>query len=71
MAAGGTWTTHLIGYDETVSPADVAASPVPLGGFSYRMRCRGALAVGHPQACQAIADAAAAAGAVIVGGGAR
>ncbi len=66
IAAGGTWTTHLIGYDETVSPADAAASPVPLGGFVPEVP--GALAVGHPQACQAIADAAAAAGAVIVRG---
>lgn len=69
MAAGGTWTTHLIGYDETVSPADAAASPVPLGGFVPEVP--GALAVGHPQACQAIADAAVAARSVIVRGWAR
>jgi 2-polyprenyl-6-methoxyphenol hydroxylase-like FAD-dependent oxidoreductase len=66
MAAGGTWTTHLIPYDENVSPADAAASPVPLDVFIPDVP--GALAVGHPQACQAIADAAATAGAVMVRG---
>ena len=66
LAAGGTWTTHLIPYDENVSPAEAAASPVPIDVFVPDVP--GALAVGHPQACQAIMDAAAAAGAVIVRG---
>jgi 2-polyprenyl-6-methoxyphenol hydroxylase-like FAD-dependent oxidoreductase len=66
MAAGGTWTTHLIPYDETTSPADAAASPVSTADFKPEVP--GALSVGHPQACQAIANAAAAAGAVIVRG---
>jgi 2-polyprenyl-6-methoxyphenol hydroxylase-like FAD-dependent oxidoreductase len=66
LAAGGTWTTHLIPYDENVSPADAAASPVPIGDFVPDVP--GALAVGHPAACQAIGDAAAAAGAVMARG---
>jgi 2-polyprenyl-6-methoxyphenol hydroxylase-like FAD-dependent oxidoreductase len=49
-----------------VSPADAAASPIPIGAFVPDVP--GALAVGHPQACQALADAAVAAGAVMVRG---
>jgi 2-polyprenyl-6-methoxyphenol hydroxylase-like FAD-dependent oxidoreductase len=66
LTAGGTWSTHFILYDENTSPADAEASPLSFVGL--RPEVPGALAVGHPQACQAIADAAAAAGAVIVRG---
>jgi 2-polyprenyl-6-methoxyphenol hydroxylase-like FAD-dependent oxidoreductase len=66
MAAGGSWTTQLINYDETVSPDEAAASAVSTTTFNSEVP--GALSVGHPQACQAIVDAAAAAGADIVRG---
>jgi 2-polyprenyl-6-methoxyphenol hydroxylase-like FAD-dependent oxidoreductase len=66
LAAGGTWTTHIIGYDELVSPEAAATAPISM--VDLRPEVPGALAVGHPQACQAIADAAAGAGALMVRG---
>ena len=66
LAAGGSWTTQLIGYDENVSPAEALASAVSTSTFNPEVP--GALSVGHPQACQAIADAATEAGAEIVRG---
>jgi 2-polyprenyl-6-methoxyphenol hydroxylase-like FAD-dependent oxidoreductase len=55
-----------LGYDELLSPTDAATSPVSTADFVPEVP--GGLAVGHPQACQAIADAAVAAGAVLVRG---
>jgi 2-polyprenyl-6-methoxyphenol hydroxylase-like FAD-dependent oxidoreductase len=66
LAAGATWGTHYIPYDEVVPPADAEASPASI--VELLPEVPGVLLVGHPQACQAIADAAAAAGAAIVRG---
>jgi 2-polyprenyl-6-methoxyphenol hydroxylase-like FAD-dependent oxidoreductase len=66
LGAGGTWATHFIPYDENMAPAEAEASPISI--VELRPEVPGALAVGHPQACQAIADVAAAAGATMVRG---
>jgi 2-polyprenyl-6-methoxyphenol hydroxylase-like FAD-dependent oxidoreductase len=66
LAAGGTWLTHLVGYDEVLPPDQAEANPVRISSLCSDVP--GVLAVGHPEACQALADAAQAAGATMVRG---
>ena len=57
LAGGGCWITETIGYDELVAPAEAAAMQI-------RDICPdmpGAIDLGHPQTCAALADAAMAA----------
>lgn len=65
-AAGGHTLAKHIGFDEFVDPAEAMAMPMPLSLFIPEVD--GPLCVRHPVACQALADAAAAAGATVVRG---
>jgi 2-polyprenyl-6-methoxyphenol hydroxylase-like FAD-dependent oxidoreductase len=66
LRAGGGYTPRIVVYDEGV-PREVAeANAVPLDGFVPGVP--GSLNVGHPQACEALAQAAAEAGASVVRG---
>jgi 2-polyprenyl-6-methoxyphenol hydroxylase-like FAD-dependent oxidoreductase len=58
VAAGGSWVTEAVGYDELVPSS---AAPV-IRIQDLRPDVRGAMDVGHPQLCAALADAACAAG---------
>ena len=60
VGTGGTWITEGIGYDELLPPA--AAEQHPLSVTDLRPDVPGAMDLGHPQACEALATAAAAAG---------
>lgn len=66
VACGGTSITHVIGYDETVRARSAEARPLALRDL--RPDVDGGLAVGHPQVCGALGDAAVAAGADVVRG---
>ena len=66
VAAGGTWITHILSYDEIVPPEMAEANPFPVA--AVRPDVPGGMAVGHPQASQALANAAEAAGAALVRG---
>jgi 2-polyprenyl-6-methoxyphenol hydroxylase-like FAD-dependent oxidoreductase len=66
LGSGGTWITEAIGYDELLPPAAAEARPVQLADF--RPDVPGAMDLGHPQACQALASAAAEAGSDVVRG---
>jgi menaquinone-9 beta-reductase len=63
IAAGGHHIARHIGFDEGISPESATAEPFPLDGLVPGVP--GPLAIRHPVACQALADAAAAAGAVV------
>jgi len=61
MAAGGHYVGSMVGYDE-VAPGEAAeAAAVPMAGFAPDIP--GVLTLPHPVHCQALYDAAAAAGA--------
>ena len=64
--AGGAHHTRFVPYDETIEPAEAEAAAVPLDRILPDVP--GTLGVGHPQACEALAQAAAAAGARVVRG---
>ncbi len=66
LGAGGGYSTQLIPYDEVLTPAEAEAQPLPLD--SLLPDVRGGLNVGHPEASEALAQAAAAAGARVVRG---
>ncbi|MDY7099915.1 MAG: FAD-dependent monooxygenase [Actinomycetota bacterium] len=66
VGCGGTTITHAIGYDETVRARSAEARPLALSDL--RPDVDGGLAVGHPQACTALAEAAEEAGATVVRG---
>jgi 2-polyprenyl-6-methoxyphenol hydroxylase-like FAD-dependent oxidoreductase len=66
MAAGGHHVTRHVTYDETVAPAEAEAAALPLGIFKEGVP--GPLCLRHPKHCQALFDAAAAAGAVALRG---
>jgi len=68
-AAGGVDATRAVFYDETVHPAQAEAGSVPLDRLLPGIA--GALDVGHPEACEALIEAAAAAGARVVRGTGR
>ncbi len=61
MSVGGHHLTRHVSYDEDVEPAAADAQALPLGIF--RPGIAGPLCLGHPKHCQALFDAATAAGA--------
>jgi 2-polyprenyl-6-methoxyphenol hydroxylase-like FAD-dependent oxidoreductase len=66
LSAGGMWVTHAVGYDEVVPPETAEANP--LSFTALRPDMPGAMDIGHPAACQALADLAETAGASVVRG---
>lgn len=64
LDAGGGFIGTAVGYDETVTPAEAEAGILPMGMFHEGVP--GFLGVGHPQASEAFATDAAAAGATVV-----
>ncbi|MGQ4410527.1 FAD-dependent oxidoreductase [[Kitasatospora] papulosa] len=66
LKAGGTYVDRFVGYDETVDPEVAQANAIPLDQMIPGIR--GVLDVGHPEACEALATAAAEAGATVVRG---
>jgi 2-polyprenyl-6-methoxyphenol hydroxylase-like FAD-dependent oxidoreductase len=66
LRAGGGYSTRIVVYDEGVSREMAEANPVPLEGMLPGVP--GSLNVGHPQACEALSQAAEAAGARVVRG---
>jgi 2-polyprenyl-6-methoxyphenol hydroxylase-like FAD-dependent oxidoreductase len=64
LAGGGSWITEAMGYDELIAPSEVV--PFPLAMF--RPDVPGAMDLGHPQTCAALAAAAEAAGAEMARG---
>jgi 2-polyprenyl-6-methoxyphenol hydroxylase-like FAD-dependent oxidoreductase len=66
LGAGGSYATRMVPYDELLPPAHAEAAAAPLGGILPGVP--GALDVGHPEACEALATAAVGAGATVVRG---
>jgi 2-polyprenyl-6-methoxyphenol hydroxylase-like FAD-dependent oxidoreductase len=66
LGAGGCYATRFVPYDETLEPAQAEAAAVPLDKVLPGVP--GPMDVGHPEACEALAQAAAAAGATVVRG---
>ncbi|WP_214401836.1 FAD-dependent oxidoreductase [Pseudonocardia lacus] len=66
LDAGGCYATRMVPYDELLPPAHAEAAAAPLAGLLPGVP--GALDVGHPEACEALATAAAGAGATVVRG---
>lgn len=66
MRAGGIHHNRLVPYDETVEPAEAEATAVALDTILAGVD--GTLGVGHPRACEALSQAAAAAGARVLRG---
>lgn len=66
LAAGGHYVTRAVAYDEVIDPATAEANAVPLDRLLPGVP--GALDVGHPEACEALARAAAEAGATVLRG---
>jgi 2-polyprenyl-6-methoxyphenol hydroxylase-like FAD-dependent oxidoreductase len=66
LDAGGHYATRFVPYDETVEPAQAEAAAVPLDQLLPGVP--GVLDVGHPEACEALARAAAEAGATVLRG---
>ena len=63
LAAGGTHHTLYVPYDETIEPSEAESAAVALDKILPDVP--GTLGVGHPQACGALATAAAASGASV------
>src|SRR5947209_18518350 len=66
LDAGGCYVTRAVPYDEVIDPAQADALATPLDRILPSVP--GLLAVGHPEACEALTRAAAAAGATVVRG---
>ena len=66
LDAGGHYVTRAVPYDEVVDPATAEERAIPLDRLLPGVP--GALDVGHPQACEALARAAAGAGATVLRG---
>jgi 2-polyprenyl-6-methoxyphenol hydroxylase-like FAD-dependent oxidoreductase len=66
LEAGGTWVDRFVGYDEIVEPEAAEAAALHLDEMVPGIP--GVLDVGHPEACEALATAAARAGATVVRG---
>jgi 2-polyprenyl-6-methoxyphenol hydroxylase-like FAD-dependent oxidoreductase len=66
LDAGGCYVTRAVPYDEVTEPAQAEAVAAPLDRMLPGVP--GALDVGHPQACEALTQAAAAVGATVVRG---
>lgn len=61
MAAGGHYVGQMRGYDEVAPPEAVDAAPTPMAGFAPDIP--GMMTLPHPAHCQALYEAAEAAGA--------
>jgi 2-polyprenyl-6-methoxyphenol hydroxylase-like FAD-dependent oxidoreductase len=66
LGAGGSYATRMVPYDELLPPAHAESVAAPLDQLLPGVP--GALDVGHPEACEALTTAAAAAGATVVRG---
>lgn len=66
LDAGGCYVTRVVPYDEVTDLAQAEAVAPPLDQILHGVR--GALDVGHPEACEALTRAAAAAGATVIRG---
>lgn len=66
LAAGGGYATRAVPYDEVIHPGEAEAAAAPLDQLSPGVP--GVLTVGHPEACEALAQAAGAAGASVLRG---
>jgi 2-polyprenyl-6-methoxyphenol hydroxylase-like FAD-dependent oxidoreductase len=66
LDAGGGYVTRFVPYDEIFDPAEAEAATIPLDQVLPGVP--GALDVGHPEACEALIRAAAAAGATVIRG---
>jgi len=66
LGAGGCYVDTGIGYDEVLTHEEAEAAAFPLNAMVPGIP--GALDVGHPESCQALAEAAASCGAEIVRG---
>jgi 2-polyprenyl-6-methoxyphenol hydroxylase-like FAD-dependent oxidoreductase len=66
LDAGGCYVTRAVPYDEVTDPAQAEAAVPPLDQILPGVP--GALDVGHPEACEALTQAAAAAGATVIRG---
>jgi 2-polyprenyl-6-methoxyphenol hydroxylase-like FAD-dependent oxidoreductase len=66
LDAGGSYLTRAVPYDEVFEPSRAQAAARPLDNLLPGVA--GVLAVGHPQACEALIRAAAEAGATVVRG---
>jgi 2-polyprenyl-6-methoxyphenol hydroxylase-like FAD-dependent oxidoreductase len=66
LEAGGHYVGRFVPYDEVIDPATAEANAVPLGRLLPGVP--GCLDVGHPQACESLARAAADAGATVLRG---
>ena len=66
LDAGGCYVTRRVPYDEVTDPVQAEAAAAPLDRMLPGVP--GVLDVGHPQACEALIQAAAAAGATVVRG---
>ncbi|MGH8901966.1 MAG: NAD(P)/FAD-dependent oxidoreductase [Egibacteraceae bacterium] len=66
LAAGGSYVTRVVAYDEVTDPAEAEATAAPLDQLLPGLA--GVLDVGHPEASEALAQAASAAGATVIRG---
>lgn len=66
LAAGGSYVTRVVPYDEVTHPAEAEAAAAPLDQLLPGVP--GVLDVGHPEASEALAQAANAAGATVIRG---
>ena len=66
LGAGGGYATRLARYEERLDPEEATAQAVPLDRLLRGVA--GSLNVGHPEACEALAQAAEAAGARVLRG---
>jgi 2-polyprenyl-6-methoxyphenol hydroxylase-like FAD-dependent oxidoreductase len=66
LDAGGCYITRGVGYDEVTDPGQAEAAAAPLDHVLPGVS--GALGVGHPEACEALTQAAAVAGATVIRG---
>ncbi len=66
LGAGGGYCSTYVPYDEGLAPADAEANAIPVGLLVPGVP--GSLNVGHPQASEALAAAAASRGATVVRG---
>ena len=66
LDAGGGFISQAVPYDEVVTPSEAEGQALPLGMFAEGVA--GFLAVGHPQASEALAVHAAEAGATVLRG---
>jgi 2-polyprenyl-6-methoxyphenol hydroxylase-like FAD-dependent oxidoreductase len=64
LDAGGCYVTRAVPYDEMIDPRQAEAFAAPLDQILPSVP--GVLAVGHPEACEALTRAAAAAGATVI-----